>query len=133
MEGGCHLASERLLGCLPGCVHARGHGPDAGEFRQARFCKRSPLLSLEDTERLHVTPPSMLRRHSPTLGPCPRSPSKLARRLPAQTVTPQIIKKIEEFSPQNMSNTIWALATLKDYDLVRDMHRVGYPARGCLP
>lgn len=31
---------------------------------------------------------------------------------------------LPDFSPQNLSNTAWALATLKDCDIVRSLHKV---------
>jgi hypothetical protein len=42
----------------------------------------------------------------------------------AQTLAGHATRLLPDFSPQNLSNTAWALATLKDCESVRLLHRV---------
>jgi hypothetical protein len=41
-----------------------------------------------------------------------------------QVLRGQVLKLVGDFSPQNLSNTAWALATLKDHDTVRSVYPV---------
>ncbi|RMZ54094.1 hypothetical protein APUTEX25_002671 [Auxenochlorella protothecoides] len=40
-----------------------------------------------------------------------------------QALSPQVLRQLEEFSPQNLSNTVWALATLYNFEPVKELHK----------